>query len=74
MKAEAQAAIDRAHAIRNRGNVLLENGETKYTAESWTEFTRKYDIAYAAASPGLDQLSVEEIQDVKDLLMLPWHV
>ena len=67
VKAEAQAAIDRAHAIRNRGNVLLENGETKYTAESWTEFTRKYDIAYAAASPGLDQLSVEEIQDVKDL-------
>ena len=67
VKAEAQAAIDRAHAIRNRGNVLLENGETKYTAESWTEFTRKCDIAYAAASPGLDKLSVEEIQDVKDL-------
>lgn len=66
-KAEAQAAIDRARAIRNRGNVLLANGETKYTAESWTEFSRKYDIAYAAASPGLDQLSVEEIQDVKEL-------
>ncbi|MEY8427089.1 leucine-rich repeat domain-containing protein [Lachnospiraceae bacterium 46-15] len=65
-KAEAQAAIERAGAIMSRGNVPLESGGTKYTAESWVEFRRQYDIANAAASPGLDNLSVEEIQKVRE--------